>query len=115
MVFVLVNTMYADVIRSPVLLSQLFENCPCLEKCLNTVPSVFTANAGVLESTPRRLRIVRHAVDHDAARPQLRGHATCSLDVFPDNGGMKAIFRVVGDPYRVFLGIVCDDTEYGAK
>jgi hypothetical protein len=36
---------------------------------LDAVPAIFPANARVFESTPRRLRIVRHAVDHDPAGP----------------------------------------------
>jgi hypothetical protein len=36
--------------------------------------AVFAADPRIFEAAPRRLRIVRHAVDHDPAGPQLRGH-----------------------------------------
>ena len=39
---------------------------------LDPVSTVFAADAGVLEPAPGCLWIVRHAVDHDAAGPQLR-------------------------------------------
>ena len=42
------------------------ENGAWFEKCLDPVSAVFAADTGVFESAPRRLRIVRHAVDHDA-------------------------------------------------
>jgi hypothetical protein len=45
------------------------------EKRLHPISAVFAADAGVFESAPGRLRIVRHAVDHDAAGPNLRGYA----------------------------------------
>src|ERR1700722_1045827 len=85
------------------------------EKRLEPVPAIFSAYAGVFESTPGRLWIVRHAVDHDAARPQLRGHAARTAKVGPDDGGVKTIFGVVGDRYRFVLGLVGDDTENGAE
>jgi hypothetical protein len=52
-----------------------------LEKRLNAILAIFAANAGVFESAPGRLRIVRHVIDHDAAGPQLRGNTTCALEV----------------------------------
>jgi hypothetical protein len=67
------------------------------EKRLDPRLAVFSADAGVFEWTPRRLRIVRHAVDHDPAGPQLRGHAARVAKVCPDDGGVKTIFGVVGD------------------
>ena len=86
------------------------EDGPGFEKRLDPVPAIFAADAGVFESAPGRLRIVRHAVDHDAAGPYLRGHATRALEVGPEDGGVETIFRVVGDPDRVVLGVVSDDT-----
>src|SRR4029077_6369456 len=94
---------------------QLFENCPCLQKCLDTIPAIFAADAGVFESAPGCLRIVRHAVNYNATGSQLRGNAACSLNVGADNGGMKTISRVVSDSDRIVLGVVRDDTEHGAK
>jgi hypothetical protein len=41
----------------------------------------FAANAGVLESAERRLLIVKHAVDRDAAGLDLRRHAAGALNV----------------------------------
>ena len=55
------------------------------EKRLDPVPAVFAADAGVFESAPGCLRIVRHAVDHDATGPYLRGHAAGALDVGPED------------------------------
>src|SRR4029077_10962166 len=40
---------------------------------------------------------------------------TGALKAGPEDGGMKTIFRVVGDPDRIFLGIVRDDTKHGAE
>src|SRR4029077_20612508 len=62
-----------------------------------------------------RLRIVRHAVNHNATGSQLRGNAARALKVGADNGGMKTIFRVVSDSDRIVLRVVCDDTEHGAE
>src|ERR1700731_3397736 len=90
-----------------------FEDGPSLDKCLDPVAAVLASDAGVLESTPRRLRIVFHAVDHDAAGAQLRGHAACALDVRADDGGVKPILRIVGDSDCVVLRVVSDHTEYG--
>jgi hypothetical protein len=47
------------------------KNGPGFEKRLDPVLAIFTADAGVFESAPGRLRIVRHAVDHDAPGPYL--------------------------------------------
>ena len=41
------------------------------EKRLDPVPAIFAADAGVFESAPGRLRIIRHAVDHHTPGPDL--------------------------------------------
>ena len=41
------------------------------EKRLDPVLAIFTAEAGVFESAPGCLRIIRHAVDHDPPGPNL--------------------------------------------
>ena len=76
------------------------------QKRLDPIPAVFSADAGVFESTPRRLRIVRHPVDDDPAGPQLRGHVARTLGVGPDDGGVKTIFGVVGDSDRFIFRVV---------
>jgi hypothetical protein len=68
----------------------------------------------VLESAKRRLLVVQHAVDRHAAGEELRGNAPRPLDVRPAHEGVQAEARVVGDPDRVFLGFVSDDTQDGA-
>src|ERR1700740_110324 len=54
-------------------------------KRLRPVPAVSAPDAGVFESAPGRLRIVCHAVDHDAAGANLRGDAACTLEVSSDD------------------------------
>src|SRR5216684_8166048 len=44
---------------------------PGFEKRLDPVSAIFTADPRVFESSPGRLRIIRHAVDHDAPGPYL--------------------------------------------
>src|ERR1700722_17768482 len=85
------------------------------EKRFHPVPAIFAANAGVFNPAPGRLRIVHHAVDHDASGPYLRGHATRALEVGPKDGGVETISRVVGDPDRLVLGVISDDTQHGAE
>ena len=41
------------------------------EKRLDPVFAIFAAEAGVFESAPGCLRIIRHAVDHDPPSPNL--------------------------------------------
>jgi hypothetical protein len=41
------------------------------KKRLDPVLAIFTAEAGVFESAPGCLRIIRHAVDHDPPGPNL--------------------------------------------
>jgi hypothetical protein len=41
------------------------------EKRLSPVSGIFTADAGVFKSSPGCLRIIRHAIDHDAPGPNL--------------------------------------------
>ena len=77
--------------------------------------AIFTADAGIFEPAPGRLRIVRHAVDHDPAGPQPRGHASRAREVSTKDGGVKTISGVVGDSDRVFLGVIGDDAEHGAE
>ena len=36
---------------------------------------------------------------------------TCALEVGPKDRGVETILGIVGDPDRVFLGVVGDDTE----
>jgi hypothetical protein len=76
------------------------------EKRLDPIPAVLAADPGVFESTPGGLRIVSHAIDHDAPGPNLRGNPARTLKVFSDDAGVKAISGVVGDPDRLFLGVV---------
>src|SRR5580693_1711504 len=84
------------------------QDSPGFEKRFDPVSAVFAADAGVLESAPGRLRIIRHAVDHDAPGPYLRGHATRALEVGPKDGGVETIFRVVADLDRIVLGTIGD-------
>src|SRR6476469_9762218 len=65
------------------------------------VLAILAADAGIFESSPRRLRIVRHAVDHDPAGPQVRGHAACADEVGAENGCMQAKPGVVCDRNRI--------------
>src|ERR1700738_987568 len=88
---------------------------PGFEKCLDPVPAIFAVDAGVFKTTPGRLWIIRHAVDHDAPGPYLRSHAPRALEVGAEDGGVETILRVVGDPDRLLLGVIRDDTQHGAK
>src|SRR5438445_4067668 len=74
---------------------------PGVDKRLVPVPPIFTADTGVFESSPGRLRIIRHAVDHDTPGPYLGGHATRALKVGPKDGAVEPIFRVIRDPDRL--------------
>src|SRR6202044_132766 len=56
-----------------------------------------------------------HAVDHDPAGPQPRGHAAHAGEVGAENGWVQAIPGVLGDPTRVILGIVGDDADHRAE
>jgi hypothetical protein len=80
---------------------QLLEDGPWFEKRLDSVAAIFTADARVFESAPGCLRIICHIVDHDAPCSYLRGDATRSLEVGPEDGGVETIFRVVGDLDRL--------------
>src|ERR1700733_11724455 len=57
-----------------------------LKEGLNPIFAIFAADAGVFESAPRCLRIVRHVIDHHAAGPQLRRYATYALEVSSHDG-----------------------------
>src|SRR5579863_5570528 len=94
---------------------RLVENSAGFEKRLHPVPTIFAADAGVFESSPGCLRIIRHVVDHHSPGPYLRSHSTRALKVGPEDGGVEAIFRVVGDPDRLVLGVVSDDGQYRAE
>src|SRR5580700_8179582 len=86
-----------------------------LKKRLNAVFAVFSADTGVFESAPGRLRIIGHTIDHDAAGPQLRGHAAGALDVSPQDGGVETILGVVGYADRFVLRVIGDHTQHGAE
>src|SRR6201988_2424045 len=86
-----------------------------LKKRLNAVFAIFAADTGVFETAPGRLRIVGHFIDHDAAGPQLRGHAACAPDVTPQDGGVETVVGVVGNADRFVLGVIGDDTQNGAE
>src|ERR1700739_3962429 len=75
-----------------------------LEKRFNAVFAIFAADTGVFESAPGCLRIVGHVIDHDAAGPQLRGHAACALDVSAQYGGVETGFGVGGNADGFVLG-----------
>src|ERR1700719_2851993 len=62
------------------------------KKRLNPVLAVFTAEAGIFESAPRCLRIVRHGVDHDSPSPNLRGDTARALEVSPDDRSVETVF-----------------------
>src|SRR5215472_3343379 len=74
----------------------------------NPYRPLFTADAGEFESSPRGLRIISHAIDHDAAGTYFRRHATRTLEITSEDSGMQAILRVVGDPDRLVLRVICD-------
>src|SRR5258708_34799121 len=38
-----------------------------------------------------------------------------ALEVGPEDGGVETIFRVVGNPDCLTLGVISDDTQNGAK
>src|SRR5579859_5097528 len=94
---------------------RLLENGARFKKRIDPVSAIFTANARIFESSPGRLRIIRHVVDHNTTRPYLRGHSTRALKVGPEDGGVEAIFRVVGDPDRLVLGVISDDGQHRAE
>src|SRR6266478_8645771 len=69
----------------------------------------------MLESAERRLLIVQHSVDRNAAGKDLRGDAARARYVGPAYEGVKAEIRVIGDSDRIFVGFVGDDTQNGAE
>src|SRR5712691_3701045 len=85
---------------------RLLKNRFRLKKRLDSVFAIFAADAGVLKSAPRCLRIVGHGIDHDATGSQMGGHAPCAIEVSPQNSGVEAIFGVVGNADRFILGVV---------
>src|SRR6202030_4376814 len=95
--------------------SRRFEDRARFEKRVYAVGAVFAAKARELEPAPGRLRIVGHAVDHDSAGPQSRGHASRARQVSPENGAVKTIIGVVGDSDRVFVGVICNHAKHGTK
>jgi len=72
-----------------------FEDGPRFKKRLDPERSEFTADAGMLESAERRLLIVQHSVDRNAAGEDLRGDAARALYVGPAYEGVKAEIRVI--------------------
>src|SRR5260370_37921255 len=92
-----------------------FEDSPGFEKRLDSVSAIFTADAGVFESSPGCLRIIRHTVDHDASGTYLRGYTTRAREVGPKDRGVETIFRIVGDPDRLVLGVISNDGQDGAE
>jgi hypothetical protein len=70
----------------------------------------FAADARLLEPAPRGLRIVKHAVDRDAAGEDLRGHSPRTRQVGPAHEAVEAIVGVVGDPDGIVVRFVGDDT-----
>src|SRR5579863_5334269 len=68
-----------------------FENRLRFEKRLDPVGTIFTPIAGELESAPRRLRIIGHAIDHNATGSYLRGDATRPLEIGAQDRPVEAI------------------------
>jgi hypothetical protein len=54
---------------------RLLENGPRFEKGLDPKRTKFATDARVLESAPRRLRVIKHPVDRYATGKDLRSHA----------------------------------------
>ena len=57
----------------------------------------------MLESAERRLLIVQHAVDRNAAGEDLRGDAARALNVRAAHVSVEAVLRIVGDSDRILL------------
>src|SRR4029077_13011914 len=80
------------------------------KKRLDPVPAIFTANAGVFESSPGRLRIVGHAIDQDTAGPHLGSYPSRARQVSAKDGAVKTVWGMFGDSHRVFYGDIQIDT-----
>src|ERR1700735_513230 len=94
---------------------RLPENRPRFEKRLDPVFAIFTADAGVFETSPGRLRIIGHIVDHHAPGPNLRSHAPSTLYTGPKGGRVETILGFVGDSDRLVLRVIADNREHGAE
>src|SRR5580693_5919109 len=91
------------------------QNGAGFDERLDPVLAVFPADAGVFEAAPGCLRIVRHAVDDDAAGSQLGGDAAGALEVGPEDGTVEAIPGVVGDPDGLLLRVVSNHAKHRAE
>src|SRR5689334_6012975 len=91
------------------------EDGPRFQEGLDPVGAVFAANPRVFEAAPGCLGIVRHAIDHDPAGPHLRGHPFRTREVSAKDGAVKTVFGVVGNSDRIFVGIIRNRGEHGAK
>src|SRR5579871_3715048 len=97
------------------LMVELLQDGPRFKKRLDPEQSEFTADAGMLESAERRLLVVQHAVDCHATSLDPRGDAAGALNVCAAYISVEAVFRVVGDPDRIFFVFVGDDREDGPE
>src|SRR5579872_4498478 len=92
-----------------------FKDGPRFKKRLDPERTEFTADAGMLEATKWRLLVVKHAVDRYAPSEELRRYATRAFYVGAAYVSVKAEVRVIGDSDRIFLVVIGDDRQDGAK
>src|SRR5580765_441193 len=85
------------------------EDCSWFEKGSDAKGTVFAPDARILESAPRSLRVVAHAVDHDSSGMDPVRDVACPFHIGPTHKAMEAILRVVGNVDRVIIIFVGDD------
>src|SRR5580765_8365672 len=85
---------------------QLFENGLGFQKRFNAILAVFAADTGKFESAPRRIWIVCHVVDHDAAGSELGRNPACTLQVFSKDGSVKTVVGIIGNSDCVLVVVV---------
>src|SRR6185437_15022669 len=86
-----------------------------LEEIAQAEFAVFAAVAGGLEASKGGLHVARGAVQGDLAGTNPAAHAPRADAVLrPDVGG-EAVGRVIGNLYRLILGLVGQDAQYGAE
>src|SRR5690606_4352470 len=74
-----------------------------LEVVVEAFGSTLAADARLLETAERLLRIDDHAVDGDVARADAAGNGVAALRIGGVDRGVEAVVRIVGLAHRIVL------------